>query len=42
VAPGDATPGSAAGLGDITEVLGLPAVYELEQKYMVTSATHGI
>jgi 2-methylisocitrate lyase-like PEP mutase family enzyme len=34
---GDATPATNADIGGITDVLGLPAVYELEQKYMVTS-----
>jgi 2,3-dimethylmalate lyase len=37
VAPGEATPASAAGLGSITDVLGLPDVYNLERRYMVTS-----
>jgi len=35
--PGDATSASAVRLGDITDVLGLPTVYELEQRYMATS-----
>jgi len=34
--PGDAAPVSTAGLGTITDILGLPAVYELEQKYAVS------
>jgi 2,3-dimethylmalate lyase len=37
VSPGEARPASAAGLGSITDVLGLPAVYELERRYAVTS-----
>jgi 2-methylisocitrate lyase-like PEP mutase family enzyme len=37
LAPGEARPASAAGLGSITDMLGLPAVYELERKYAVTS-----
>jgi 2,3-dimethylmalate lyase len=37
VAPGQATSASAAGLGSITDVLGLPAVYDLERRYMLTS-----
>jgi 2,3-dimethylmalate lyase len=35
LAPGEARPASAAGLGSITEVLGLPAVYDLERRYML-------
>jgi hypothetical protein len=37
VSPGESAPASAAGLGSITDVLGLPAVYGLERRYMVTS-----
>jgi 2-methylisocitrate lyase-like PEP mutase family enzyme len=37
LAPGEAVPVNTAGLADITGVLGLPAVYELEQRYQVTS-----
>jgi len=37
VSPGGATPASAAGLGSITDLLGLPAVYDLERRYRVTS-----
>jgi 2,3-dimethylmalate lyase len=36
VPSGDTTSAGAAGIGDITDVLGLPAVYELEQKYVAT------
>jgi 2,3-dimethylmalate lyase len=34
---GEATPASTAGLGSITDMLGLPAVYDLERRYMVAS-----
>jgi 2,3-dimethylmalate lyase len=37
LSPGEATPASAAGLGSITDMLGLPAVYDLERRYLVTS-----
>jgi 2,3-dimethylmalate lyase len=37
LSPGEASPISAAGLGSITDVLGLPAVYDLEREYMVNS-----
>jgi 2,3-dimethylmalate lyase len=37
VSPGEARPAVAAGLDDIADMLGLPAVYELEQRYGVTS-----
>jgi 2,3-dimethylmalate lyase len=37
ITPGAARPASTAGLGSITDVLGLPAVYDLERRYMVTS-----
>lgn len=36
VSPGEARPAVAAGLEDIADMLGLPDVYELEQRYMVT------
>jgi 2-methylisocitrate lyase-like PEP mutase family enzyme len=37
VAPGEAIPASTAGMAGLTDVLGLPAVYELERRYQVTS-----
>jgi 2,3-dimethylmalate lyase len=37
VPPGEAGPASTAGLGSITDMLGLPAVYDLERRYAVTS-----
>jgi hypothetical protein len=37
ITPGAAGPASTAGLGSITDMLGLPTVYDLERRYMVTS-----
>jgi 2,3-dimethylmalate lyase len=37
VSPGNAMPPSGAELTDITDLMGLPAVYELEQRYKVPS-----